>query len=295
MGLLKKISLTLTSQSALRYARSKNVAGIEFVGFGQEIARRMKAKKIRGWRDLKMNPVAMTRFAEFAFASKHIQTSPGRSLDVASPGLLSLYVGRKFPDASITMINPDANDCGQIEKQVAALEINNLKVQSAAVDILDSQRESYDTIWCISVIEHINGAYDDTQAMKYLYNALKPGGKLILTTVTDLKHRDEYREMDHYGTQQKNANNTYFFQRHYTQDSIRERLFAPLGIEPMATEWWGENVPGVFDDFERQWLARGTIASLRGPRLFADHFRIYPTWADMPGRGIACFVIAKPS
>ena len=51
------------------------------------------------------------------------------------------------------------------------------------------------------MIEHIAGAIDDSAAMKLMYSRLRPGGRLIVTTMLDHESRDEFRGEDVYGTQ----------------------------------------------------------------------------------------------
>src|SRR5205807_1331699 len=103
---------------------------------------------------------------------------PGRWLDVSSPRLLSLYLGNTMPQMRLELLNPDRTDLDETIATAAQLGLTTLTARSGGVDSLSKCREAYDCIWSISVVEHIAGEYDDTQAMKWLYGALKPGGRL---------------------------------------------------------------------------------------------------------------------
>lgn len=102
---------------------------------------------------------------------------------------------------SILMINPDARDLNQTLLVIRKLGINSIQVENRGVESLLAQRGIYDCIWSISVVEHIEDGYNDTQAVQLMYNALKKGGKLILSVPVDRHFWDEYREADYYGTQ----------------------------------------------------------------------------------------------
>ena len=73
------------------------------------------------------------------------------------------------------------------------------------------------------MIEHIPGD-GDTAAMAELARVLKPGGLLALTFPFAREHSDEHVEHDLYG--ERYTGTPIFFQRHYSAESVQERLLA---------------------------------------------------------------------
>lgn len=73
----------------------------------------------------------------------------------------------------------------------------NLKIDTKSIIDLD-KRNFFDVVICLSTLEHIGiDVYEnnsepnlDIQAIDIIRKLLKPGGKLLLTTPIDKKHRD---------------------------------------------------------------------------------------------------------
>jgi hypothetical protein len=220
-----------------------------------------------------------------------------RYLDVGSPRLFSLYIGIKSPSATIDIINPDLIDIYGSSEIISRLNIPNIYTQCEGVDVLARGGRRYDCIWSISVIEHICGEYDDTYAVKVMYNALNNGGRLILTFPVDKIFHNEYRNRVYY----KKSNNEpddghegkHFFQRFYDKRSIWNRLLSPIGAEPKVIRWFGEICPGRFSQYEQRWMNEGHKCSIDDPREIADNYREFCSWEKMPGMGICGLVIEK--
>ncbi len=267
---------------------------MEFDRFGRRVGRRLlKRRSLAGFNYL-LTPVNIVRYFEFPFALSCLPSPLERCLDVSSPRLFSLYVATQFPWARIQMINPDARDISQTTAMARALQLSNIRTRCCAVDVLRTAHETYDCIWSLSVVEHIAGPYDDRRAVEYMYEALKAGGRLILTVPVNRRFEVEYRSDDAYGTQAgSTTQGQYFFQRVYDRRAIWERLLSPLGKEPTIVRWFGETTPGHFADYTRRWMREGHACTVDDPREIADHYREYPTWEAMPGMGICGLMIEK--
>lgn len=296
-NMFKLIQLYINGQAAYRYAKKKKTPGLDFCSFGRAIGVKLLIKgfikgELTGGRYL-LNPVSMIRYFEFWFALSYLTEEPKKCLDVSSPKLFSFYIANKYPSASILMINPDIKDTSHTMNIIDKLKINNIYVENFAVDVLSEQSNTYDCIWSISVIEHISGKYDDGYAIRVMYNALKPGGRLILTVPVDRKFWDEYRDCDYYGTQPKQLNSRYFFQRFYDKAAIWERLLVPIGKEPSVVRWFGETTPGRFVNYEKRLIQEGISCAIEDPREFTDNYQEFLCWEEMPGMGVCGIVVEK--
>jgi SAM-dependent methyltransferase len=291
---VSRTPLLLPAWNAYRYAKQRQAIGISFAEFGRNIGwRLLRNRKLTGM-DYLLNPVHITRYFEFAFALSCLPTTPQKCLDVSSPRLFSLYVAQKYPDASITVINPDKRDILATGKVVNSLNYGNIHTDPTDIQALGTAKGQFDTIWSISVVEHINGKYDDSDAMQMIYDALAPGGRVIITIPVDRQYWIEYRSRPSYGLQAEEVNNRYFYQRFYDQHHIEERLLKLIGRTPLQMRWFGEKEPGHFRHYIEQSTRDGHRVRVEDPRIITDHYTEYRTFSEMPGIGVCGLVVDKP-
>jgi SAM-dependent methyltransferase len=206
--------------------------------------------------------------------------------------LFSYLVASRHAPGSIRIINPDADDARLTASLATSAGLERISVEAVPVSAIAQDRDAYDAIWSISVLEHIPGD-GDREAVRVLWDALRPGGRLILTVPVDRQAWDEARGTDTYGLGVPADERGHFFQRWYDRAAITERLLAPIPEADVRQEWFGEREAGHFAAYERDWIARGIPAVVDDPREIADHYRDFPTWEAMPGRGVAGLVIDK--
>jgi SAM-dependent methyltransferase len=282
---LRRLSRALLAR---RYAKARGIPGFVFDGFGRRAGfRLLMARERLGWTYL-LNPVSIVRYWEFSFAAHELPGELHRAADISSPRLFSFWAASRYPELRIDLLNPDEDDTAASRAMASAL--GAMRVEPATRGVHELSREAtYDAIWSLSVVEHIGGTYSDTDAIRMMYEALRPGGHLVLTTPVDRAHRDEYRSTDPYGTQGEGEDGGYFFQRVYDERSIEERLIAPaveLGAGLVSLRWFGERQAGHFLAYEQDWLEYGLGRTVDDPREIADHYREYPSWSEMPGIGV---------
>jgi SAM-dependent methyltransferase len=272
---------------------------MEFDAYGRQLGWRVLSRggiaMAREAAFLLISPVSITRYFEYPFVFQYLPDRPGVCLDVSSPGLLGLYVADKRLVKSLEIINPDKRDISQTSSIVKLLQLDNVSCTNAAIDAFANRGPSFDCIWSISVIEHISGAYDDSGAMKMMYDLLKPGGRLIVTTPVDRKFYEEYREEDTYRLDSAKSGGSYFFQRVYDEAALRARLFAPIGVQPAVTRWFGEKAQGQYRKYEKRWVSEGLSCTADDSREICDNYREFRSWDEMPGHGVCGFVVQKPS
>lgn len=281
---LRAVPALWTAARARRYARRSGL-DMSFADFGVRLGGTLLSHGDRNGFGLLVCPVNIVRYWELPFVWDHIP--PGdRFLDVSSPRLLSLRFAATHPEARVILTNPDSTDGATTSRMARALSLDNLTVRNLAVNQL--AEGEFDAVWSISVVEHTD---DDTATMRSLFDAVRPGGRLIVTVPVDRHHRDEYRDHDAYGLHA--GDGPFFFQRFYTEETVRTRLVAPLGVEPARVGYFGERRPGTFVPYEQRWIAEGLAATADDPRRIVDEYATFRTWGEMPGIGVCGLVLER--
>jgi SAM-dependent methyltransferase len=269
------------------------IPGLEFDAFGRRLGLRLLLSgHVYTGASYVLNPVSIVRYFEFPFAAESIPANARKCADVSSPRLFSLFWSATHPGVVIEMFNPDRKDLDQTRRIAASAGIA-LTFENSDVRIFQDRPGTYDSIWSISVLEHIDGTYDDRDAISWLYSALKPGGVLVVTVMTDRTFWVEYRDADPYGLVHSDSG-PVFFQRWYDLPSIRARLLDPLPGAAATFRFFGETRPGAFKAYEAAWMRQGLSRSVDDPREIADNFCEYVSWEAMPGAGVCGIRIEKP-
>jgi SAM-dependent methyltransferase len=286
--------LLLRSLRARRQGRRAGIPGLEFDSFGRRLGLRLMLSGQFGLgASYFLNPVSIVRYFEFPFVAASVPAGAGICADVSSPRLFSLFWSATHPGARIEMINPDRTDLEQTRLVAASARIP-LDFVNTDLRVFRSRPGRYDSIWSISVLEHVHGDYDDRDSIAWLYSALRPGGVMALTVTVDRVFWDEYRDADPYGLDRAVAGQV-FFQRWYDLRAIRERLVDPLAGSSASLAFFGETRPGIFKAYEAEWARQGLKRSVEDPREIADNFSEFPTWESMPGKGVCGIRIVKPA
>ena len=281
------LALFVKSSSALRYGARHALPGVEFARLGRAIGWNLLSKGQHGAAEYLLTPVSSTRYFEFAFAKTCLPSQMRQCLDVGSPRLFSFYVATHRLASRIRMINPDLADQKLSEGIRSQLRLSQVEVECKDAGALAHDPARYDCIWAISVIEHVRaGTYDDRDVVRWLISLLREHGRLILTVPVDRNVWDEYRDSDPYGTQSAASPSGHFFQRFYDWDAIQERIIDSVGCSPTLTRWYGEKTPGRFLNYIKDWQRDGRAITVGDPREFADHYREYASWNEMPGAGV---------
>ncbi len=293
---LKKLRLPWLAVRArwhLDHAARAGAPGVDFGYFGRALGWRLLCTGAPWGLGWMVSPVSVVRYFELDFARRSLGELRGSFLDIASPRLFSLWMAERGR-GPITMMNPDAADLDRSRDAARRLGLSGLTFEQSDVAALEGRRGAYDAIWSISVIEHVDGAYDDRRALELAWAALRPGGRLVLTLPVAPTFRVESRREDPYGTQKPLSDGTYFFQRLYDKVALDARVSATLQTAPEHEEYFGERVPGTYAAYEARWIERGVEETVADPRLIADEFTRYPSHAAMPGLGVVGLCYVKP-
>ena len=286
--------LVARSFAATRHAARAGVPGIPFATFGRSLALKAVALGDPSALELLVTPVSIVRYWEFPFVLQHLKQDPGRCLDISSPRLFSFYIASRRKPSTVRMLNPDRRDADETRRLANRFGFHTIVVEPVPVSAIEGLDQRYDSIWSISVIEHIPED-GDKEAMRLMYEALAPGGTLIVTVPVDRHPWDEYRKEDVYALDIAPGPDGTFFQRWYDEPTIASRLLDPLGPIDAHVEWFGECVAGRFAEYENDWLRRGRERTVDDPREIADWYSSYRAWDDMPGQGVCGIVVRKPA
>lgn len=292
---LHLLRLYARGRASARDGRLRGMPGMNFNRFGRWAGLRLLSRGHPYGLVYALVPVINIRYFEFPFTLSCLPSKLDRCLDIASPNLFSFYVAHKHRSASITIINPDAADSMRTATMAARLGLDNLQVEQEGVEVLVGSGETYNCIWSISVIEHIHGAYDDRYAVKLMYDALRPGGRLILTVPIGRQARDIYHDIPQYSTQVANADGRFFFERVYDYAALQERIIAPLRCEPSIVRWFGETTVGRFREYWEGFARVGFSHLVEDATAMGDWCREYTSWVEMPGEGVCGLMFEKPA
>lgn len=282
-----------------RRGHAEGLFGAEYFLLGRSLAWKLCFNNVKEGASLLASPVSSTRYFEFAFARDALPDKWQLALDVSSPFLFSLDIAGRESDATLHIMNPDIREIELLQKLFKVYKPRkSIKLFNSGVEELDQMNNMYDVIWSLSVVEHIEGVNgDDRHAVKRMFRALRPGGRLILTMPTDKSEWREYRDNDPYGTQTGESDSTgaiqYFFQRFYDDKALKERIIDSVGVAPAKIVWYGEKEKGRFHDYITRWRALGRAAVLNDPAEFAMHYQFYHSWDAMPGAGVCGLVFVK--
>lgn len=294
------LAWALRARQAFARARRLDLPGQDYYHLGRRIGWRLLAARVSMGPQLLACPVSSTRYFEFDFARRALAQdgfAPRRCLDVSSPFLFSFDVARRRPGIQVRMLNPDPRDWRLTRQMAAILKWPGIAPVGVGVEALDDEPPAtWDAVWSLSVIEHVAGAAgDDRDAVRRMWQAVRPGGRLILTVPTDRRSWDEFRESDEYGTQAAaGASRRCFFQRFYDEQAIAERIVRTIGIAPARQEWFGEKANGHFHAYVARWRRAGMAATRDDPLDVAANYQIYPSFAAMPGAGVCGLLFLKP-
>jgi len=177
-----------------------------------------------------------TRFPEYHFFCDRIrafaQSLPGpvRILDVGSPKLFGFYIAAKL---NVDLIMSDISTLNIDEYRImwntlASKATGRATFRTEDVRHMTCANESFDCVYCMSAIEHVEGEAADGLAVTELMRVLRPGGLLVFSVPAGERPAEQLRSLagqDHKGACDSRDD---FFQRIYTRETLEECLLARL-------------------------------------------------------------------
>jgi SAM-dependent methyltransferase len=236
-------------------------------------------------------PMDSTRYFEFEYVHRALADQRiSRLLDVSSPRLVPVLLALQNSGLSAALINPDEKDLIRTRELVDAAGLTGrCRLYGCLIADAPFERESFEAITCVSVLEHIP---NDSAALRRMWEMLKPGGRLVLTVPCMAQACEQYIDHDEYGLLPKNGEGFVFWQRFYDSELLRQRVFSVLG-PPTSSTVYGEKVAGSFfknAQAKREWRA---YPFWREPYMMARDYRYFGRVEDLPGDGVIGMTFVK--
>jgi SAM-dependent methyltransferase len=221
-----------------------------------------------------------TRFPEYFWMDQAIRDYTNarsaketlRILDVGSPKCFGLYLAYTLP-VSIEMTDISALNVDEYKMTWNAVESRAIGTATFALQDARSLRyeaDSFDVVYSMSVIEHIDGPDAERQAIREMLRVLKPGGLLLLSMPLGNRYVEQKRAGLAEAVRKTQDGKFYFFQRIYDKRALKDRIIEHLDAAGVRAEWtiWrrphvslkilsrmDENVRGLFG-FINPWVSR---------------------------------------
>jgi SAM-dependent methyltransferase len=239
-------------------------------------------------------PMDSFRYFEFDFFWQSIakRKALGDYLDVSSPRLFSLRALGRHCFKSAVLVNPVVDDLTATKQLIAACGLSGRCVfRGCVLENLEWASHSFDTIVCISVVEHIPGE-GDRVAVEKMWELLRPGGMLLLSVPCCRESFEEYIDFNEYGLVRADEEGFVFGQRFYSQEMLEERIYCVTG-RPSRFGVYGEMEKGTFERNRAQKLSGLGYPYWREPFMMGEEYSYFGSIRELPGWGVAAMEFFK--
>ncbi|HMC57216.1 MAG TPA: class I SAM-dependent methyltransferase [Gemmatimonadaceae bacterium] len=205
------------------------------------------------------------RAAEFAYVWQQLAgLRAARILDVGSPkDLASFLAASRGHHVTATDILPGAVELSRAFAKAQGREgedIGQISSQVQDARHLSYGTDSFDAAYTVSVIEHIPDD-GDSLAIAELVRVVKPGGLIVITTPYDRRYRETFVEGRVY---ERESAGLTFFERHYDDATIVDRIIRASNAELVDLQHWGELAFSVEAFLARVGRVRTALSPVEG-------------------------------
>jgi SAM-dependent methyltransferase len=237
-------------------------------------------------------PIDSFRYFEFNFVWDALSNlSIHRYLDISSPRLFPVMLMVKKPELVADLVNPDTVDLTCTARLAKALGLEKrYELHGCLINAATFEPGSFDVVTSISVVEHIP---QDDQAIRKMWEFVKPGGRLFLTVPCASESFEEFMDRNEYGLLEPNGDGFFFFQRYYDQRLLWRNIFCITG-EPYRLAVYGEKSAGAYHRNAQSKLSDPNYPWWREPYLMGKEYHHFDSVDDLPGVGVIAMEFVKP-
>jgi SAM-dependent methyltransferase len=238
-------------------------------------------------------PMDSTRYFEFHEVLNGLEHLPfHKYLDVSSPRFVPLMLLMRNRAAAANILNPDSTDLQETAGLAAALGLTNrCTFENSTIETVKYEKEIFDLITCISVLEHIPS---DKEALEMMWSLLRPGGRLVLTLPCMAQPLEQYISNNDYGVLSPESDGYTFWQRYYDEEHLRKVIFSITGL-PAKTVVYGEKSYGLFYRNASMKRLMGELYPFwREAYMMGREYRYFKTIGELPGEGVIMLEFVKP-
>ncbi|MBI2745584.1 MAG: methyltransferase domain-containing protein [Burkholderiales bacterium] len=241
---------------------------------------------------LMVMPLDSLRYFEFEFMWSAAKDSSARyCLDVSSPRLFPLMLADRL-NLRVELTNPDGKDLAETRAWAVFMGVDRqCGFHAQLIGDVQFQAGTFDLVTSMSVVEHI---VDDSQAVRRMWDLLRPGGRLLITVPCADAAYDEYMNQDDYGLREFDDQGYAFFQRFYDRKLLEERLFSITGA-PTRMAVYGEKVAGSYQENEYRKRTDPFHPYWRDPLDMGLNYEYKRDLSDLPGIGVVGLEFVKRS
>ncbi len=194
------------------------------------------------------------RCLEFPLVYNHLDLKPGmKLLDAgARTSIFPPFVASRH-EVEVHAVDLDETVMGMTAMADRISLRGTLVAKTGDLRSLPYPDDTFDRVTVISVIEHVPDP-GDIDGIRDLARVLKPGGRLILTVPFGMTDREFFRDETVYSETYRGE--PVFFQRHYTPQTLQDRLIGPSGLRVVESGLFGES---GFPFFNRLWVLPGWL------------------------------------
>lgn len=189
------------------------------------------------------------RFPEYHYLGQAIESrikriahiNKPKILDVGSPKCFGLFLAFHF-DVEIHMTDIDEPTLSEAE--ILWKSIKRRARGHAAFRVQDARKplyaQDFDIVYSMSVIEHVEGNEGDSQSIREMIRALKPGGLLLVTVPLGPSYIEQERVGFQGAARKTGDRKRYFFQRIYSPAAVEERIMMAVSnasLRQAITVW----------------------------------------------------------
>ncbi len=215
----------------------------DIYSFSRSLAFKVLAQgKVRHALKLILEPLNYWRNIEVPATVQNLDVRPSdKVLDVGSPKIAALYLWKR---SGATTYSTDLFDYFREEYGLYLESLNQGRsADTFLMEVQDARKltytdEYFDKIFSISVVEHITNQ-GDSLAMAEFFRVLKKRGICCISVPYASSYFESFTKDEYYYLKVEKGQ-PVFYQRHYDQRALQERLVIPSKMKLLKIQYFSE-------------------------------------------------------